>query len=797
MSASAQEIKAILGKALEYAEPEERSGYLRDACGDDAALRAEVASLLQALEKAGSFLESPARGSDAALVGPVAECPGTVIGAYTLVEQIGEGGFGVVFMAEQTQPVRRQVALKVLKPGMDTRQVVGRFEAERQALAIMDHAHIAKVLDGGAAPSGRPYFVMDLVKGVPITEYCDQNHLTPRQRLELFIPVCQAVQHAHQKGIIHRDLKPSNVLVTAHDTTPVPKVIDFGIAKALGQELTDKTVITGFAQMLGTPMYMSPEQAGQGGLDIDTRSDIYSLGVLLYELLTGTTPFDTERFKQAAYEELRRIIREEDPPKPSTRLSDSKDTLPSISAQRQTEPAKLTKLVRGELDWIVMKALDKDRNRRYQTANDFALDVQRYLADEPVQACPPSSWYRLRKFARRYKKAMATVTAFLVLLVAATATSIGLASWALKERDYAEEQKQVAQTNEKEAKERADEIRAVLEFVEHQVFAASRPLGQEGGLGRDVTLRQAIEAALVYVEESFRDQPLIEARLRATIGLSFVYLGDGKAAETQFERAREIRAAKLGPDHRDTLSAMNNLGSAYGAQGRHRERLALHKETLELRKAKLGPDHPDTLKSMGNVATALGALGHRDDALRLHEETFRLMKIRLGPDHAETLRAMHNLAQSYRGAGRNAEALELAEETLRRRKAMYGPKHPNTLLTRRIVGRIYAALGRHTDALGFRKETLRLQIEQLGPDHPQTLFSMEDLAASCYALGRHEEALKLREETLPLMKAKFGAGSIAILSLMNALAQSYDALGRAEEAAKVREEMRQARKARP
>src|SRR5262249_1378995 len=298
---------------------------------------------------------------------PLSERPGMVIGPYKLLEQIGEGGFGVVYMAEQQEPIRRKVALKVLKPGMDTRQVVARFEAERQALAIMDHANIAKVFDGGATPSGRPYFVMELVRGVPITEFCDQNHLPPRERLELFVSACQAVQHAHQKGIIHRDLKPSNVLVSLHDGKPLLKVIDFGVAKSLGQELTDKTLFTGFAQMIGTPLYMSPEQAGQN-LDIDTRSDIYSLGVVLYELLTGTTPFNKERFKQAAYEEIRPIIREEDPPKPSTRLSDSKDSLASISAQRQTEPAKLTKLLRGALDWLVMKGLGKDRTGGDRTA---------------------------------------------------------------------------------------------------------------------------------------------------------------------------------------------------------------------------------------------------------------------------------------------------------------------------------------------------------------------------------------------------------------------------------------------
>src|SRR5438132_2501500 len=373
-------------------------------------------------------------GMGATMNEAMGEGAGTAIGSYKLLEQIGEGGFGVVFMAEQQAPIRRKVALKVLKPGMDTRQVIARFDAERQALALMDHPNIAKVFDGGATPSGRPYFVMELVKGLPITEFCDQNQLTPRQRLELFLPVCQAVQHAHQKGIIHRDLKPSNILVSRHDTTPIVKVIDFGVAKALGQKLTDKTLFTGIAQMIGTPLYMSPEQAGMSDLDVDTRSDIYSLGVLLYELLTGTTPFSKERFKKAAYDEIRRIIREEEPPKPSTRLSDlgshnaPRDepghvtrsvtaTLASVSAQRQTEPAKLTKLVRGELDWIVMKALEKDRNRRYETANGFAMDVQRYLSDEAVLACPPSAGYRLRKFVRRNKPLVAAAALLVLALL--------------------------------------------------------------------------------------------------------------------------------------------------------------------------------------------------------------------------------------------------------------------------------------------------------------------------------------------------------------------------------------------
>jgi len=462
---------------------EERQQYLDGACAGDAALRAEVEALLEASARASHFLESPAAelplplggaGSEARAGAtiddpPVTEKSGTMIGPYKLLEQIGEGGFGVVFMAEQTQPVRRRVALKVLKPGMDTRQVVARFEAERQALAIMDHPNIAKVHDGGATASGRPYFVMELVKGMPITAFCDQHQLTPRQRLELFVPVCQAVQHAHHKGIIHRDLKPSNVLVTVHDTTPVVKVIDFGVAKALGQELTDKTLFTGFAQMVGTPLYMSPEQAGQSGLDIDTRSDIYSLGVLLYELLTGTTPFSKERFKEAAYEEIRRIIREEEPPRPSTRLSDSKDSLPSISARRHTEPAKLTKLVRGELDWIVMKALEKDRNRRYETANGFAQDLQRYLADEPVQACPPSLGYRLRKFSRRNK----TVLTAAALVVVALVLGIAGSTWQAIEATVARDAESRARKEEQQARDALDTAR---DEKERQRTATNRDL---------------------------------------------------------------------------------------------------------------------------------------------------------------------------------------------------------------------------------------------------------------------------------------------------------------------------------
>jgi serine/threonine protein kinase/tetratricopeptide (TPR) repeat protein len=419
--------KAVFNGARRIQSHDERMAYLQGACAQYPEALERVLELLRVYDQEKSFLESPLAALDSTMGETITERPGTVVGPYKLIEPIGEGGMGTVWMAQQTEPVKRVVALKLVKAGMDSRQVIARFEAERQALALMDHASIARVLDAGTTGAGRPYFVMDLVKGMTITKHCDEHHLTPRQRLELFIPVCQAVQHAHQKGVIHRDLKPSNVLVALHDGKPVPKIIDFGVAKATGQSLTDRTLVTGFGNVVGTPEYMSPEQAEINQLDIDTRSDIYSLGVLLYELLAGSPPFSRKDLEKIGMLEMLRVIREEEPPKPSTKLSTA-EALPTLAANRSTDPAKLTKLVRGELDWIVMKALEKDRNRRYETANGFAMDVQRYLADEPVLACPPSVGYRLRKFVRRKRRALSVAVC---LAVAAGVTTISV-SWQLR-----------------------------------------------------------------------------------------------------------------------------------------------------------------------------------------------------------------------------------------------------------------------------------------------------------------------------------------------------------------------------
>jgi WD40 repeat protein/serine/threonine protein kinase len=468
---------------------------------------------------------------------------GTVIGPYKLMEQIGEGGFGLVFVAEQLAPVRRKVAVKVIKPGMDTRDVIARFEAERQALAMMDHPNIARVLDAGATDSGRPYFVMELVRGVPITDYCDRNRLTPRERLELFVVVCQAVQHAHQKGIIHRDIKPSNVLVTLLDGRPLVKVIDFGVAKALHQSLTDKTIYTRFAQMVGTPLYMSPEQAEMSGLDIDTRTDIYSLGVMMYELLTGTTPFDKKRVAKAAYDELIRMIREEDPPKPSTRLSQSTASLPAIAEHRRTEPVRLSKMFRGDLDWITMKAIEKDRTRRYESASGLAADVRRYLHDEPVEASPPSAGYRLRKLARRHRAALVTSAAFAVLLIG---DAIGGTWMAFREKSMREASDRnaalAAESAERAQVERrvADQQRKLAEAEKGRADASAARADQ--GRQQAEKARNAAEA-----EKQRADANAAEAERRRAEAVS----ERNRAEKLSRQAEHRVYAVQIAGAHRD------------------------------------------------------------------------------------------------------------------------------------------------------------------------------------------------------------------------------------------------------
>jgi serine/threonine protein kinase/tetratricopeptide (TPR) repeat protein len=617
--------RAIFDAALDLKDQEQRSAYLNEVCGADLGLRQHIEGLLKAHEMLGSYLASPPAGLAPTIDRPpITEGPGTIIGPYKLLEQIGEGGFGTVFMAEQEQPVRRRVALKVIKPGMDSAQVIVRFEAERQALAMMDHANIARVLDAGTTGSGRPYFVMELVHGVPITKYCDDNRLTPRQRLELFVPVCQAIQHAHQKGIIHRDVKPSNVMITLYDGKPVPKVIDFGVAKATEQRLTERTLFTQYGTMVGTLEYMSPEQAEMSALGVDTRSDIFSLGVLLYELLTGSTPLSHKRVREAAYGEILRMIKEEEAPKPSMRLSDSGEALASISAQRHMEPAKLTKLVRGELDWIVMKTLEKDRNRRYETASAFAADVQRYLNDEAVQACPPSTWYRFRKFARRNRTAFVIAAlAAAVLVLAVIGLTVGLIAVDGERQRTAQEQ---ARTEAANARLQGNLQLAMQTLDEVYLKVAEEWLPRDPQ--RKKEYQELLVKALAFYEQ-FAGENATDPGVRQEVARAYRRAGDihrllGQPAKAKQACGRAIAVAEqlvaefpADPGYRQELADMHHaLVRALYDGGEFAEAEEHARRAFDLR-ARLVDEHP-------------GVLAYRADLGYSHNFVGTLMK-RLDP----------------------------------------------------------------------------------------------------------------------------------------------------------------------
>jgi len=720
---------------------------------------------------------------------------------------------GVVYMAEQTEPVERRVALKIIKPGMDTKQVISRFEAERQALAMMDHPNIARVLDAGTTDSGRPYFVMELVKGIPVTQYCDQEHLSVRERLELFVPICQAIQHAHQKGIIHRDVKPTNILVARYDGKPMPKVIDFGVAKATSQRLTEKTMFTQYGQIVGTIEYMSPEQAEFNQLDIDTRSDIYSLGVLLYELLTGETPFDKQRLHSAAFDELLRIIREEEPPRPSTKLSSSQ-SLPNTAVNRKIEPKKLSLLVRGELDWIVMKALEKDRNRRYETATSFAADIQHYLNDEAVVACPPSTAYRFRKFARRNKVAFGTTAAIALSLLVGTSVATWQAIRATKaEHDaqaFAEDAaKQASRASDAEAAarveaERANEqaARADIEAdkarSEAAIASAIRDFLQQDLLGMadadsllaadmtpdpNVKLRTVVDRAAERIDEHFGDQPLVEAPIRQTLGSTYLRLGQYEQAERHRRRACEIYDRELPPEHPVRLVAILGLAAAVFRQGQYSEAEAMFREVLEVRLHMLGPEHPTTLLTMTDLAIAINWQGRDAEAEAKYREVLQVMERVLGPEHRTTLLTMFGLARAINHQGRHVEAEAKYREVLEVYERVLGPEHPTTLLTMTNLANAMNGQGRHVEAEAKLREVLEVQDRVLGPEHPNTLTTMLNLANAMNHQGRHAEAEAMDREIFEVQERTLGREHPMTLTTMRNLATTIDQQDRHREAA--------------
>jgi serine/threonine protein kinase len=653
-----------------------------------------------------------------------AEGVGQSVGRYKLLEKLGEGGCGVVYVAEQTEPVRRRVALKVIKLGMDTREVIARFQAERQALAMMDHVNIARVLDAGATETGRPYFVMELVRGVRITEYCDRSQLNTRQRLELFTKVCQAIQHAHQKGIIHRDIKPSNILVTLHDGVPIPKVIDFGVAKAIEGRLTDATVYTQFHHFVGTPAYMSPEQAEMSGLDIDTRSDIYSLGVLLYELLTGRTPFDGVELVAMGVDAMRKTICEREPSSPSLKLATLDAAELTTTAQRRSIDApRLINLLRGDLDWIVMKCLEKDRSRRYATANALSADITRHLSNEPVVARPPSPTYRLQKAFRRHRVAFLAAAAVVVALVLGLTASL----W------------QAVRTTRAEAlaSKRLAEAEAISTFLT-EVFRSPDPARD----GRTVTVAETLDAAVLRLNSTLSGQPARRAQLQVTLGKTYLALGLPGDATPLFKQAQAYYQSATGSDQRDAIEVSRQLALAYAEASRFPEALPLQEELLARCRRLYGRESREAIRAMIDLGNSYGAVRRNEEALALRQDALRLSRKVNGPEDPDTIRALNSLAKSSAAA----PALKLREEAYALSGKVNGPEHPSTLRAAIDLELSYAAQGRKEDQLKLLEELVPLSFKLYGSDHRFTRYTFAELERAYYEAGRWQDALQLKAD---------------------------------------------------
>jgi len=717
-----------------------------------------------------------------------------LIGPYQLLQPLGKGGMGEVWLAEQTQPVHRRVALKLIKTGMDTGEVAARFQSERQALALMDHPTIAKVFDAGSTPQGRPYFAMEYIAGIPITTYCDQHKLTLRQRLELFIQVCEGVQHAHQKAIIHRDLKPSNILVSEVDGKPIPRIIDFGIAKAISHGVFAETLFTRVGAIVGTPAYMSPEQAGSSGADVDTRTDVYSLGVVLYELLVGVRPLD---FHDLAFDEVLRRLREDDPPRPSTKLR-------TLGGQ-----SSVTAQLRGDLDAIALKALEKDRPRRYGSPADLAADIGRYLNHEAVLAVPPSAAYKARKFARRHRGALATAGAFVLVLMLAAAVSIWQSVLATKQRERADREAAVAQ--------------AVNDFLQNDLLAQASAAKQSGpGIKPDphLEVRTALDRAAVRIAGKFSHQPEVEAAIRDTIGRTYMDLGLYPEARMQLERtldlyrrvlgANNIKTLKtigvlgwvayfqgrytdaeallrqavqisrrvLGPEHVNTLSSMSHLGNVYWAEGKFAQAEAIQGRTLEIRRRVLGPEHPETLSSMNNLANAYASESRYPEAEALYAKILEIQRRVLGSEHPQTLDSMNNLANVYNYQGKYARAEALHSQTLEIKRHVLGSTNDDTLDSMNNLADVYHAEGKYAQAEALDRETLEIKRRVLGNDHPATLISMINLAEAYAAEGKYAQAEDLFDRTLAVSRRVLGPEHPNTLYVVSDFASLYQRQGK-------------------
>jgi non-specific serine/threonine protein kinase/serine/threonine-protein kinase len=616
--------------------------------------------------------EPEEQASPTASLGAVLEQLGGQIGRYKLLSVLGEGGMGIVYLAEQKHPIRRQVALKVIKPGMDSKRVIARFEAERQALALLDHPNIAHVYDAGTTENGRPYFVMEYVKGLSITEHCDRHKLTIEDRLNLFRQVCHAVHHAHQKGIIHRDIKPSNILVSSQDDEAVPKIIDFGVAKALAQPLTERTLVTEQGQLFGTPEYMSPEQADMANEDIDTRSDIYSLGVLLYVLLTGVLPFDSATFREGGIEHIRQVIRETDPKTPSTRLTSLGEEAKKVAQSRRTEVATLARCLHKELEWIPLKAMRKERSERYRSASEFADDIDNYLKGAPLLAVPPSTVYRLKKFIRRNRAMVTGVAAVLAVLLAGVVVSTLFAIGQARARGEAERQAKISD--------------AVSSFLRDDLLASVDPAR---GKGRDVTVRSFLDTASESLNGKFNNEPLVEASIRDTIGWTYRTLGEQEAAEPHLERAVQLRQEQLGAEHLDTLDSVGRLSWLYCDQARYEEAAELLEKAMSTCRRVLGDEHVRMLGFANTLGCVYFDLGRYDEAEQLYLKGIPTALRVLGEKNNLSLFMVGNLGQTYERQGRYDEAERQFLEMLRMRDGFWDDENVSTLRYKSFLAGVY------------------------------------------------------------------------------------------------------------
>ena len=734
------------------------------------------------------------------------------VGPYRLIRRVGAGGMGEVWLAEQTRPVKRHVAIKVIRAGMDTARVVARFDAERQALAVMSHPAIAQVFDAGATPEGRPYFAMEYVQGEAITSYCDRHRLSTRQRIDLFTQVCEGVHHAHQKGIIHRDLKPSNILVTVRDDLPVPKIIDFGLAKATTHLLTDHTLVTELGTLIGTPEYMSPEQADLTSLDVDTRTDVYSLGVILYELLTGELPFDAKALRERGLDELRRAIRETDPPRPSTRVSTHSDAA-RIVESRGVDPTDLARQLRGDLDWITLRALERDRTRRYGSVSDLAADLQRHLQNVPVLASPPGTMYRASKFVRRHRVGVALAGVFVALLMAFATTTAIQAGRIARERDRANREAGVAN--------------AVNDFLKNDLLAQAGASAQARPNTKpdpDLKVRTALDRAAANIERRFETQPLVEASIRTTIGKTYDDLGLYPEAEPHLMRAVEltrrelgeedvrylssvndlalmrIREAKfeeanrlltgsldvarrvLGEEHPQTLTLMTGLGQVYMMQGKHSEAEPLYVKALESRRRLLGDENVETLETMGALASLYWRQGKYAQAEPVRAEVVRVQRRVLGEEHPATLTSLNNLALLALYQGRYAEAETQFVSVIAAMRRVLGDDHLETMISAGNLGLVYFRQGRHADAEAVFTKVLEQKQRVLGDKHPESLTTMNNLGVVLRAAGKYPEAERTYTKVMEVMRDVLGENHPNVAQTMNGMAFLYMVQGKSAQA---------------